>query len=79
MDADSHLHRIITNFMILDLERPEVVLGKGFHRLLLSIENPASVPNVPILVDEILPKKFNQVKNVSRIFLILFLYLFFFF
>ena len=53
----------IAEFIIMDLQLPEVVEGRGFQRLVATLRSPCEIPSKNKLEDEIIPKVYETFKE----------------
>ncbi|KZC14087.1 PREDICTED: zinc finger BED domain-containing protein 1-like [Dufourea novaeangliae] len=53
----------IAEFIIMDLQLPEVVEGRGFQRLVATLRSPCEIPNKNKLEDEIIPKIYDTFRE----------------
>uniref|UniRef100_A0A0A9WWE7 Zinc finger BED domain-containing protein 1 n=3 Tax=Lygus hesperus TaxID=30085 RepID=A0A0A9WWE7_LYGHE len=53
----------IAEFIILDLQNPDIVEGKGFQRLIGTLKSPCEIPSKALLTDELIPKIYDVVKD----------------
>ncbi|XP_015591465.1 zinc finger BED domain-containing protein 1 isoform X2 [Cephus cinctus] len=53
----------ITEFIIMDLQLPEVVEGRGFQRLIATLRSPCEIPCKRKLEDEIIPKVYDSFRE----------------
>ncbi|CAA9998683.1 unnamed protein product [Nesidiocoris tenuis] len=53
----------IAEFVILDLQNPDIVEGKGFQRLIGTLKSPCEIPSKALLTDELIPKIYDVVKQ----------------
>lgn len=53
----------VSEFVIMDLQSPEIVEGKGFQRLIATIKSPCEIPSKNRLMDEFLPRIYDSVKE----------------
>ncbi|XP_014241140.1 zinc finger BED domain-containing protein 1-like isoform X2 [Cimex lectularius] len=57
----------IAEFVILDLQNPDIVEGKGFQRLIGTLKSPCEIPSKALLTDDLIPKIFDVVKEQVNI------------
>lgn len=62
----------IADFLILDLQHPDIVEGRGFQRLIATLRSPCEIPSRGRLVDEILPSMQCHIKETEQAFFQLF-------
>lgn len=53
----------IAEFIIMDLQLPEVVEGRGFQRLVATLRSPCEIPSKSKLEDEIIPRIYDTFKE----------------
>lgn len=53
----------IAEFIILDLQLPDVVEGRGFQRLIATLRSPCEIPSKTKLEDEIIPKIYETFRD----------------
>lgn len=53
----------IAEFVIMDLQLPEVVEGRGFQRLIATLRSPCEIPSKNKLEDEIIPKVYDTFRE----------------
>ncbi|KAK0182108.1 hypothetical protein PV327_000277 [Microctonus hyperodae] len=53
----------ITEFIIIDLQLPEIVEGRGFQRLIATLKSPCEIPSKNKLDDEIIPKVYENFRE----------------
>ncbi|XP_046436532.1 E3 SUMO-protein ligase ZBED1 isoform X1 [Neodiprion fabricii] len=53
----------IAEFIIMDLQLPEVVEGRGFQRLIATLRSPCEIPSKNKLEDEIIPKVYDTFRE----------------
>lgn len=53
----------IAEFVILDMQNPEIVEGKGFQRLIGTLKSPCEIPSKSHLTEELIPKIYEVVKD----------------
>lgn len=53
----------ITEFIIMDLQLPEVVEGRGFQRLVATLRSPCEIPSKNKLEDELIPKVYETFRE----------------
>ncbi|XP_018903656.1 E3 SUMO-protein ligase ZBED1 isoform X2 [Bemisia tabaci] len=53
----------IADFVIMDLQQPDVVEGKGFQRLIATLQSPCEIPSKAKIVQDIIPKMFDTYKQ----------------
>ena len=58
----------IAEFLILDLQHPDIVEGRGFQRLIATLRSPCEIPSKGRLIDEILPSMHCQLKESEQTF-----------
>ncbi|XP_067011114.1 E3 SUMO-protein ligase ZBED1 [Anabrus simplex] len=54
----------IAEFVILDLQLPDVVEGRGFQRLIATLRSPCEIPSRNKLEEELIPKIYDTFKDV---------------
>ncbi|XP_063217348.1 E3 SUMO-protein ligase ZBED1 [Bacillus rossius redtenbacheri] len=62
----------IAEFIILDLQVPDVVEGRGFQRLIATLRSPCEIPSKAKLEEELIPKIYDTFKeavstSISRV------------
>ncbi|XP_049804110.1 E3 SUMO-protein ligase ZBED1 isoform X1 [Schistocerca nitens] len=71
-NSSSHIHSMvdgktvsdaIAEFIILDLQLPDVVEGRGFQRLIATLRSPCEIPSKTKLEEEIIPKIYDSFKD----------------
>lgn len=53
----------IAEFIVMDLQLPEVVEGRGFQRLVATLKSPCEIPSKNKLEDEIIPKVYESFRE----------------
>ncbi|XP_012260443.2 E3 SUMO-protein ligase ZBED1-like [Athalia rosae] len=53
----------IAEFIIMDLQLPDVVEGRGFQRLIATLRSPCEIPSKNKLEDEIIPKVYDTFRE----------------
>ncbi|KAK9508718.1 hypothetical protein O3M35_006210 [Rhynocoris fuscipes] len=53
----------IAEFIILDMQNPEIVEGRGFQRLIGTLKSPCEIPSKIHLTEELIPKIYDVVKE----------------
>ncbi|XP_066599630.1 E3 SUMO-protein ligase ZBED1-like isoform X2 [Prorops nasuta] len=53
----------IAEFIIMDLQLPEVVEGRGFQRLVATLRSPCEIPSKNKLEEEIIPKIYDNFRE----------------
>lgn len=53
----------IAEFVILDLQLPDVVEGRGFQRLIATLRSPCEIPSKTKLEEEIIPRIYDTFKE----------------
>ncbi|XP_015600521.1 zinc finger BED domain-containing protein 1 [Cephus cinctus] len=53
----------IAEFIIMDLQLPEVVEGQGFQRLIATLHSPCEIPSKNKLEEEIIPKVYDTFRE----------------
>ncbi|KAL0281371.1 UNVERIFIED_CONTAM: hypothetical protein PYX00_002376 [Menopon gallinae] len=53
----------IANFIIADLQPPQVVDGRGFQRLLVTLKSPCEIPSTMKLTYDLIPKIYKTTKE----------------
>lgn len=53
----------IAEFIIMDLQLPEVVEGRGFQRLIATLRSPCEIPSKNKLEEEIIPKIYDTFRE----------------
>lgn len=53
----------IAEFLVLDLQMPDIVEGRGFQRLLATLRSPCEIPVKSKLVEEVIPKVYETFKE----------------
>lgn len=53
----------IAEFLIIDLELPEIVEGRGFQRLVATLRSPCEIPSKNKLEEEIIPRIYNNFRE----------------
>ncbi|XP_034239310.1 zinc finger BED domain-containing protein 1-like isoform X2 [Thrips palmi] len=71
-ENNKNISDAIAEFLILDLQRADVVEGRGFQRLIATLRSPCEIPSKGRLVDEILPSMQCHLKESEQEFLQLF-------
>lgn len=56
----------IADFVILDLQHPDIVEGRGFQRLVATLRSPCEIPSKARLCDEILPSMQCHIKETEQ-------------
>lgn len=54
----------IANFIITDLHPPQIVDGRGFLRLLVTLKSPCEIPSTSKITADIIPKMYKSAKEV---------------
>lgn len=71
-ENNKNISDAIAEFLILDLQSPDVVEGRGFQRLIATLRSPCEIPSKGRLIDEILPSMQCHLKETEQEFLQLF-------
>ncbi|GFG39100.1 hypothetical protein Cfor_12234 [Coptotermes formosanus] len=53
----------VAEFVILDLQLPDVVEGRGFQRLIATLRSPCEIPSKTKLEEELIPKIYDSFKE----------------
>ncbi|KAL0125543.1 hypothetical protein PUN28_004570 [Cardiocondyla obscurior] len=53
----------IAEFIIMDLQLPEIVEGRGFQRLVATLRSPCEIPNKSKLEEEIIPRIYDSFRE----------------
>ncbi|XP_063988233.1 E3 SUMO-protein ligase ZBED1-like [Diachasmimorpha longicaudata] len=53
----------ISEFIIIDLQLPEIVEGRGFQRLIATLRSPCEIPSKNKLEEEIIPKVYETFRE----------------
>lgn len=53
----------IAEFIVMDLQNPEIVEGRGFQRLVGTLKSPCEIPKKSYLTDELIPNIYDVVKD----------------
>ncbi|KAL1122066.1 hypothetical protein AAG570_003472 [Ranatra chinensis] len=53
----------IAEFLIMDMQLPDIVEGRGFQRLIATLKSPCEIPSKIRLAEEIIPRMFSSVKE----------------
>nr|XP_014270597.1 zinc finger BED domain-containing protein 1-like isoform X2 [Halyomorpha halys] len=53
----------IAEFIVMDMQNPEIVEGKGFQRLVGTLKSPCEIPKKSYLTDELIPNIYDVVKE----------------
>lgn len=53
----------VAEFVILDLQLPDVVEGRGFQRLIATLRSPCEIPSKTKLEEELVPKIYDSFKE----------------
>ncbi|XP_034938435.1 zinc finger BED domain-containing protein 1-like [Chelonus insularis] len=53
----------ITEFIIIDMQLPEIVEGRGFQRLIATLKSPCEIPSKHKLEEEIIPKVYDTFRE----------------
>jgi hypothetical protein len=56
----------IAEFVILDLQLPDVVEGRGFQRLIATLRSPCEIPSKTKLEEELIPKIYDSFKEAVQ-------------
>ena len=56
----------IAEFVILDLQLPDVVEGRGFQRLIATLKSPCEIPSKTKLEEELIPKIYDSFKEAVQ-------------
>lgn len=62
-DSKSAILDAIAEFVIVDLQLPEIVEGRGFQKLVATLRSPCEIPSKSKLEDDILPKIYENYKD----------------
>ncbi|KAG8226737.1 hypothetical protein J437_LFUL004388 [Ladona fulva] len=54
----------IVEFVVLDLQLPDVVEGRGFQRLIATLKSPCEIPSKNKLEEELIPKVYDSFREV---------------
>lgn len=74
-NINNHLHGMmdgktvsdaIAEFVILDLQLPDVVEGRGFQRLIATLRSPCEIPSKTKLEEELIPKIYESFKEAVQ-------------
>ncbi|XP_021933757.1 zinc finger BED domain-containing protein 1 isoform X2 [Zootermopsis nevadensis] len=74
-NINNHLHGMmdgktisdaIAEFVILDLQLPDVVEGRGFQRLIATLRSPCEIPSKTKLEEELIPKIYDSFKEAVQ-------------
>ena len=63
MEGKSAILDAIAEFVIMDLQLPEVVEGRGFQKLVATLRSPCEIPSKNKLEEDILPKIYENYKD----------------
>lgn len=72
VESNKNISDAIAEYLILDLQHPDVVEGRGFQRLIATLRSPCEIPSRGRLVDEILPSMQCHLKETEQAYLQLF-------
>ncbi|XP_015116144.1 zinc finger BED domain-containing protein 1 [Diachasma alloeum] len=53
----------ISEFIVMDLQLPEIVEGRGFQRLIATLRSPCEIPSKNKLEEEIIPKVYDTFRE----------------
>lgn len=53
----------IAEFVIIDLQLPDIVEGRGFQRLLATLKSPCEIPSRSKLEEDIIPQMYNTTRE----------------
>lgn len=53
----------VTEFIIMDMQLPDIVEGRGFQRLIATLKSPCEIPSRSKLIEEIVPRTYDNVKE----------------
>lgn len=62
-DSKSAILDAIAEFVIVDLQLPEIVEGRGFQKLVATLKSPCEIPSKSKLEDDLLPKIYDSYKE----------------
>ena len=62
-DGKTAILDAIAEFVIVDLQLPEVVEGRGFQRLVATLRSPCEIPSKNKLEEDIIPKIYDNYKD----------------
>ncbi|XP_046392790.1 E3 SUMO-protein ligase ZBED1 [Ischnura elegans] len=54
----------IVEFVVLDLQLPDVVEGRGFQRLIATLKSPCEIPSKNKLEEELIPKVYDTFREI---------------
>lgn len=63
MEGKSAILDAIAEFVIIDLQLPEVVEGRGFQKLVATLRSPCEIPSKNKLEEDIIPKIYENYKD----------------
>ncbi|KAK3932798.1 E3 SUMO-protein ligase ZBED1 [Frankliniella fusca] len=69
VESNKNISDAIAEFLILDLQHPDVVEGRGFQRLIATLRSPCEIPSRARLVDELLPSMQCHLKESEQAYL----------
>lgn len=72
VEESKNISDAIAEFLILDLQHPDVVEGRGFQRLIATLKSPCEIPSRGRLIEEILPSMQCHIKETEQTFLQMF-------
>uniref|UniRef100_A0A1B6KMC0 BED-type domain-containing protein n=1 Tax=Graphocephala atropunctata TaxID=36148 RepID=A0A1B6KMC0_9HEMI len=53
----------ITEFIVMDMQQPDMVEGRGFQRLIATLKSPCEIPSKNKLVEEVIPRVYDHHKE----------------
>ncbi|XP_054290124.1 E3 SUMO-protein ligase ZBED1-like isoform X2 [Macrosteles quadrilineatus] len=56
----------IAEFVVTDLQLPEIVEGRGFQRLIATLKSPCEIPSKSKLMDEVIPTNYDKYKETLQ-------------
>lgn len=62
----SNVSDAISEFVVMDLQMPDVVEGRGCQRFIATLKSPCEIPSKSKLVEEVLPKMYDTVKEQAQ-------------
>jgi hypothetical protein len=62
-EMDKTLSDAVAEFIVMDLQLPEIVEGRGFQRLVATLRSPCEIPSKNKLEDEIIPKIYDTFRE----------------
>lgn len=68
-EASKNISDAVAEFIILDLQHPDIVDGRGFQRLIATLRSPCEIPSRGRLADEILPSMQCHLKEIEQEYL----------